>query len=109
MGHPETEGDGLTGTDREGMQSCVTDEVARGVGRCRRQFGAAAAEELHARIADRRAAAVAGVAQREAELAMAGGSLLAEKRERQPGGHARVSAGGRGRQAGSARGTGGRG
>src|SRR5450755_1337685 len=112
MGHPETKRDGLAGSDREHVQARVTEEVARRVRGRRRQRGPAGVEELYAGIANRRAAAGAGVTHGEAELPMAGGALLAEERERQTtgdaGGRATRGAGGQASPAGAARGGAGR-
>ena len=90
VGDAEPERDGLRRARTISVRSgAVAEEVVGRVRRRRRQAPPAAVEELDAGIADGRAARGAGVAQREAQLAVPGGALLAEERQRQPGGAAR--------------------
>ena len=81
----------VPGGDHERRRGAVSEEVLRRVVGDRRERPAVLVEEQDARIPVRAAALAAGVAQREADLAVAHPALLAEERERQVGRPARLA------------------
>src|SRR6202012_1874761 len=76
--HPEAEGRGLAGLERQALQREMAEEVVGGVLRGGGRRRAAVREELEPGIAARAARRRSGVLEREAQLAVAGGALTAE-------------------------------
>ena len=85
VGDAEPERDAGPRRDLEGDLGRAAKEVVGGAGRDGRQRLTGPVEEQDARITKCVAARAADVAQRKAELSVAGGPLLAEERNRQPG------------------------